>query len=245
VLLPFEGGGFLLPPVDKIVGPGNLFVALAKRFVFGDCGIDSIAGPSEVIVIANDTDRADFIAADLIAQAEHAPGSSIFITWTSRLIDAVAAELDKQLATLERGELARQSLEAFGALVLVRNDDEAVDLANELATEHLHLACDEAERLAPRIRNAGAIFMGPYSPVPLGDYAAGPSHVLPTGATARFASGLSSNDFLRAGSVTHFTYAGIQSIADDVLTLARKEGLTGHSHCVELRLKNSNSPQRQ
>ncbi len=223
--------------VDKIVGPGNLFVALAKKFVYGDCGIDSIAGPSEVIVIANGTSRPEFVAADLIAQAEHAPGSAILISWNAGLVDAVHQELEKQLATLERGEEARQSLEAFGALVLVRDDDEAVDLANELATEHLHLACPEAERLAPRIRNAGAIFMGAYTPVPLGDYTAGPSHVLPTGATARFASGLSSNDFLRAGSMTHFTYTGLEAIADDVILLANKEGLTGHARTVELRIQ--------
>ncbi len=223
--------------VDKIVGPGNLFVALAKKLVFGEVGIDSIAGPSEVIVIANGVTRPEFIAADLIAQAEHAPGSAIFITWTGRYIDAVHLELEKQLASLERGELARQSLEAFGALVLVRDEDEAVELANELASEHLHLACPEAERLAPRIRNAGAVFLGQYTPVPLGDYAAGPSHVLPTGATARFASGLSSNDFLRGGSMSHFTQNGLEAIADDVLLMAAKEGLTGHARAVELRLK--------
>lgn len=226
-----------LERVDKIVGPGNLFVALAKKYVFGEVGIDSIAGPSEVIVISNGTSRPDFVAADLIAQAEHAPGSAIFITWTQRNIDAVHLELEKQLATLERGELARQSLEAFGALVLVRDEDEAVELANDLASEHLHLACGESERLAPLIRNAGAVFMGQYSPVPLGDYAAGPSHVLPTGATARFASGLSSNDFLRGGSMTHFTNSGLAAIADDVLTMAAKEGLTGHANSVRLRLK--------
>jgi histidinol dehydrogenase len=228
-----------LERVDKIVGPGNLFVALAKKLVFGEVGIDSIAGPSEVIVISNGTSRPDFVAADLIAQAEHAPGSAILITWNQRLADSVYQELEQQLATLARGDLARQSLEAFGALILVRDDEEAVALANELATEHLHLACGEAERLAPLIRNVGAVFMGQYSPVPLGDYAAGPSHVLPTGATARFASGLSSNDFLRAGSVTHFTYSGLAAIADDVIAVANKEGLTGHARTVELRLKTS------
>jgi histidinol dehydrogenase len=222
--------------VDKIVGPGNLFVALAKRFVFGDVGIDSIAGPSEVIVIANGTSRPEFVAADLIAQAEHAPGSAILITWHAALADAVHAELEKQLTTLERGELAQQSLEAFGALVVVRDDAEAVELANELATEHLHLACGESERLLKQIHNVGAVFMGPYSPVPLGDYAAGPSHVLPTGATARFASGLSSNDFLRSTSITHFTRTGLDAIADDVLLLAREEGLTGHAEAVRVRL---------
>jgi histidinol dehydrogenase len=226
-----------LERVDKIVGPGNLFVALAKKHVFGEVDIDSIAGPSEVIVIADETTRADFTAADLIAQAEHSPGSAILITWHAPLIDAVAAELEKQLATLERGDLTRPSLESFGALVLVKNADEAVQLANELATEHLHLAGPEAERLADRIRYAGAIFLGAYTPVPVGDYAAGPSHVLPTGATARFASGLSANDFLRTNSMIHFTEQGLAAIADDVLTLAAKEGLTGHANSVAIRLQ--------
>jgi histidinol dehydrogenase len=226
-----------LERVDKIVGPGNLFVALAKKYVFGDAGIDSIAGPSEVIVVADGTTRADFTAADLIAQAEHAPGSAILITWEAGVVPAVLDQLEKQLPTLARGEAARQSLEAFGALIQVRNKAEAVELVNELATEHLHLACGAAEGLLRKIRNAGAIFLGPYSPVPVGDYAAGPSHVLPTGATARFASGLSSNDFVRAGSVIHVTEPGLEAIADDILTIANKEGLTGHAQTVALRLR--------
>ncbi|HEX6961648.1 MAG TPA: histidinol dehydrogenase [Lacipirellula sp.] len=221
--------------VDKIVGPGNLFVALAKKHVYGEVDIDSIAGPSEVIVIADETTHAGYTAADLIAQAEHAPGSAILITWNEKLVDAVAAELERQLAKLERGDLARQSLEAFGALILVRNEDEAAELANELATEHLHLASANAELLAKKIRYAGAVFIGPYSPVPLGDYAAGPSHVLPTGATARYASGLSANDFLRANSMIHFTREGLKAIADDVLLMANKEGLTGHAAAVQIR----------
>lgn len=224
-----------LPKVDKIVGPGNLFVALAKKHVFGEVDIDSIAGPSEVIVIADDNTRPDYAAADLIAQAEHAPGSSVLITWSESLIEKIEAELEKQLAELDRGELARQSLEQFGALILVRDRTEAATLANELATEHLHLACDDATDLLEAIRYAGAIFVGPYSPVALGDYAAGPSHVLPTGATARFASGLSSNDFLRSGSVIEFSEEGLNAIADDVLLMAAKEGLTGHARSVEIR----------
>jgi len=225
-----------LPKVDKIVGPGNLFVALAKKHVFGGVDIDSIAGPSEVVVIADETTRADFVAADLIAQAEHAPGSSVLITWSPALIDQVAGELAKQLAVLDRSDLARQSLENFGALILVEDRVEAAELANQLATEHLHLACDDAEDLLGTIRHAGAIFIGPYSPVPLGDYAAGPSHVLPTGATARFASGLSSNDFLRSGSVIQLTKEGLESVADDIQRMATKEGLTGHGKSVKKRL---------
>ncbi len=221
--------------VDKIVGPGNLFVALAKKQMFGTVDIDSIAGPSEVIVIADESCRPDFTALDLIAQAEHAPGSSILITWSESLLDKVAAELPKQLASLERGDLARQSLEEFGALILVADRDEAAELANHLATEHLHIACDDAEDLVAAIRHAGAVFVGPFSPVALGDYVAGPSHVLPTGATARFASGLSSNDFLRAGSVIHFTAEGLKSVADEVELLSGKEQLTAHGKSVTIR----------
>jgi len=224
-----------LPRVDKIVGPGNLFVALAKKFVYGEVDIDSIAGPSEVIVIADQSSPPEWIAADLIAQAEHAPGSSILITWIESLVDQVADALALQLDQLERGNLARQSLESFGALIVVEDRDEATQLANQLATEHLHIACDDAEELLQQIRHAGAIFLGQFSPVALGDYVAGPSHVLPTGATARFASGLTANDFLRAGSVIQFTQEGLEDAADDVVLLAQKEGLTGHAASVRIR----------
>jgi histidinol dehydrogenase len=225
-------GSGRLARVDKIVGPGNLFVALAKKHVFGDVGIDSIAGPSEVIVIADETTPAVFVAADLIAQAEHSPGSSVLITWNRQLWDSIVSELEVQLATLERGGAARESLEGFGALVLVADRDEAARLANTLATEHLHVACADAEQMAAQVQNAGAIFIGPYSPVSLGDYVAGPSHVLPTGATARFASGLTSNDFLRSSSVIHFTPEGLAEVAEDVVRLANTEGLTAHAASV-------------
>ncbi|MCH2113801.1 MAG: histidinol dehydrogenase [Pirellulales bacterium] len=224
-----------LPAVDKIVGPGNLFVALAKKWVYGLVDIDSIAGPSEVVVVADHSTDPAFAAADLIAQSEHAPGSSILITWHEPLIDAVVAALDAQLDQLDRGELAREALESFGAMILVQDRDEAAELANQLATEHLHLACEDAEDLLATIRHAGAVFIGPYSPVALGDYVAGPSHVLPTGATARFASGLSSNDFLRAGSVIHFSQTGLESVADDALLMAEIEGLTAHAASVKKR----------
>lgn len=225
-----------LKKVDKIVGPGSLFVALAKKLVFGDVGIDSIAGPSEVIVIADDSTPAAFVAADLIAQAEHAPGSSVLVTWSEQLVEKIAAELDAQLAKLDRGDLARQSLESFGALILVRDRAEAARLADTLATEHLHLACDNAEELLATIRCAGAVFVGPYSPVALGDYIAGPSHVLPTGATARFGSGLSANDFLRSNSVIHFHREGLSAVADDVVRIAEVEGLTAHAASVSQRV---------
>ena len=225
-----------LPKVDKIVGPGNSFVALAKKHVYGEVDIDSIAGPSEVVIIADESARPDFLAADLIAQAEHSPGASILITWSERLCDATAAELSRQLAEIERGDLVRQSLEEFGALVLVRGADEAARIADEIAPEHLHISTNDPEALLAKIPHAGAAFLGHFSPVALGDYVAGPSHVLPTGGTARFASGLCANDFLRRTSVIHFTQAGLTDVADDVRLLAETEGLTGHAKSVEVRV---------
>jgi histidinol dehydrogenase len=225
-----------LAPVDMIVGPGNFFVALAKRHVFGQVGIDCIAGPSEVVVLADDTASAPFVAADLIAQAEHAPGASILVTWHEALLDAVEQAAAEQLARLERGDLARESLQEFGALVLVEDEDEAVDAVNQLAPEHLEIITKDPEALCERIDNAGAIFLGPYAPVAVGDYAAGPSHVLPTGGTARWASGLSANDFLRRSSVLSFTREGLSRMAGDVRELARREGLTAHAASVDMRL---------
>ncbi len=225
-----------LPAVDMIVGPGNQFVALAKRHVFGQVGIDCIAGPSEVVVLADHTAPASFVAADLIAQAEHAPGAAVLVTWHAPLLDAVEQEVRGQLGKLERGEQVRESLEQFGALVLAGDEDEAVACVNRLAPEHLEIATEDPESLCERIDNAGAIFLGPYSPVALGDYAAGPSHVLPTGGTARWASGLSANDFLRRSSVLSFTREGLSRLAGDVRELARREGLTAHAASVDLRL---------
>jgi len=223
--------------VDKIVGPGNLFVALAKRYVFGEVAIDSIAGPSEVVVIVGPTTRADYTACDLIAQAEHAPGASILIGWDENVLDRAVAELARQLERVERGELARQSLEEFGAVILARDVDEACRLADEIAPEHLHIATEDADELAEKIQHAGAIFLGNYTPVALGDYAAGPSHVLPTSGTARFAGGLSANDFLRPGSVLHFNHEGMVRLARDVRVLATREGLTAHRRSVEVRME--------
>jgi histidinol dehydrogenase len=225
-----------LPKVDKIVGPGNLFVALAKKHVYGEVDIDSIAGPSEVVVVADETTRPDFVAADLLAQAEHAPGSGVLITWSERVWNETAAELERQLQRLERGELARESLEQFGALILVQDESEAVALANELATEHLHIATANAEQLLARIPHCGAAFLGNFSPVAVGDYVAGPSHVLPTGATARWASGLSANSFLRSNSVISFSEQRLQEVADDVRLMAEKEGLTAHRESTIVRV---------
>ena len=226
-----------IPRVDKIVGPGNLFVALAKRHVFGEVAIDSIAGPSEVVVIVDESTRPEFTAMDLLAQAEHAPGASVLIGWNDRVLDAAVAELSRQLVLMDRGELARQSLEEFGAVILARDADEACELADEIAPEHLHIATENADALAAKIRHAGAMFLGNYTPVALGDYAAGPSHVLPTSGTARFASGLSANDFLRANSILHFSKEGMMQLAGDVQVLATKEGLTAHRESVEVRME--------
>jgi histidinol dehydrogenase len=225
-----------LAPVDKIVGPGNLFVALAKKLVYGDVDIDSIAGPSEVVVIADETTRPDFTAADLLSQAEHAPGASILVTSSRDVLEATAAELERQVAQLSRCELTVQSLQDFAALILVKDADEACAITDLIAPEHLHIATDNAEQLIEKIRNAGAAFLGNYTPVALGDYVAGPSHVLPTGGTARWASGLSANDFLRAHSVIAYSKAGMQAVAADVQLLADKEGLTAHRSSVDVRL---------
>ncbi|MBM4068242.1 MAG: histidinol dehydrogenase [Planctomycetes bacterium] len=224
-----------LPAVDMIVGPGNIFVALAKQFVQGQVAIDCLAGPSEVVVLADDTASPEFLAADLIAQAEHDPATSILITWHEELLDEVSIALTRQLDTLERGQQARESLETYGALVLARSPAEAVSLVNQIGPEHLHISTSDPESLLDRIDNAGAIFLGHFTPVALGDYVAGPSHVLPTGGTTRFASGLSANDFLRRTSVLSFTPKGLEAMADDVRTLATKEGLTGHAASVEIR----------
>ena len=225
--------------VDKIVGPGNLFVALAKREVFGQVDIDSIAGPSEVVVLVDETTRADFTAADMLAQAEHAPGASILIGWDEavlrRTIDAMADALE----TIDRGKLARQSLEEFGAVILAADPDDACRLTNEIAPEHLHIATENAEALADKIPCAGAIFLGNETPVAVGDYAAGPSHVLPTGGTARFAHGLTVNDFVRTASLIHFNHDGLVRMADDIERLATVEGLTAHRLSVEIRRKSN------
>jgi histidinol dehydrogenase len=228
-----------LTRVDKIVGPGNLFVALAKEHVYGS--IDSIAGPSEIVIVADATGNPEYIAADMLAQAEHSPGSAILLTSSAALADRVAEALDRRLAVLERSDLTRDSLERFGAIVVTRSDDESAHLADELAAEHLSIDTADPEATLGNIRHAGAVFLGPYSPVAAGDYAAGPSHVLPTGGTARFAAGLSANEFLRAGSVIRLAQADLAALAADITTLADTEGLTAHRRSVEARLASEGS----
>ncbi len=224
-----------LPSVDKIVGPGNLFVALAKQHVFGHVDIDAIAGPSEVVVLADETTRPDFAAADMLAQAEHAPGASILITWHAETLTKTLREIERQVEGLSRHDETVQSLEDFAAVILARDADEACEITNQIAPEHLHIAVDNAARLVEKTRFAGAIFLGHHTPVALGDYAAGPSHVLPTSGTARWASGLSSNDFLRTNSVIEYSEAALREIAPTVQGMAEKEGLTAHRQSVDIR----------
>ena len=226
-----------LPRVDKIVGPGNLFVALAKQHVFGEVDIDSIAGPSEVVLLADDSAEPKYVAADLISQAEHSPGSGVLITWHAPLIEAVRAELTLQLLKLPRGDLALASLNDYGALILARDASQAAELTDLLAPEHLHISTRDPEEMLSRIQNAGAIFLGHFTPVAVGDYFAGPSHVLPTGGTARFANGLCANDFLKRSSVIQYNHDALEEAAEDIRRLAAVEGLTAHSASVDVRLE--------
>jgi histidinol dehydrogenase len=223
--------------VDKIVGPGNIYVALAKSRVFGAVGIDMIAGPSEVVVVADASADPVFVAADLLAQAEHDPmARSVLLTPLPELIDEIARETERQLGELPRRDIARGSLAAHGAFVLTESVDEAVALANELAPEHLELLVVDAERLLPRVRCAGAVFLGPFTPEVVGDYVAGPNHVLPTGGTARFASALSTDDFVKRLSVIRYSAAGLRDAAPHVAALSGVEGLHGHGAAAAARI---------
>jgi histidinol dehydrogenase len=229
-------GNELMEAVDIVVGPGNQFVALAKQYVFGEVAIDSIAGPSEVVVMADETSRPAFVAADMLAQAEHAPGASILVTWSREVLEATEQQLQEQLQRLSREDLIRQSLEEFACLILTRDAAEACRITNLIAPEHLHIAVDDPQPLLDQIQNAGATFLGNYAPVALGDYVAGPSHVLPTGGTARWASGLTANDFLRSGSVIGYDQAALKEAAADVQLMADKEGLSAHRASIDIRL---------
>jgi histidinol dehydrogenase len=233
-----------IPAVDMIVGPGNQFVSLAKRYVQDTVAIDCVSGPSEVIVVADESAQPEFVAADLLAQAEHSPGVSILVTWDADLIDEVAAALNRQVNKLDRGELARESLERYGAFILVKNAKQAIEVTNQLAPEHLHVQTRDPEAISDHVDDAGAVFLGNFTPVALGDYAAGPSHVLPTGGTARYSSGLTANDFLRCSSIMSFTARGMRHLAEDVVRLAEKEGLTGHAASVSVRMGETKLPAR-
>ena len=223
--------------VDKVVGPGNAYVAAAKRQVFGQVGIDMIAGPSEVLVIADGSANPAWVAADLIAQAEHGAGAqSILVTTDSRLADAVAAEMERQLALLPKQALAREGWEEFGAIITVASLDQAADLANRIASEHVELALDDPQALLPAIRHAGAIFLGHHTPEAIGDYVGGSNHVLPTARSARFASGLGVLDFMKRTSLLGCTPSALSALAEPAVTIAGVEDLDGHGRSISIRL---------
>lgn len=225
-----------IAPVDKITGPGNIFVALAKREVFGEVAIDMIAGPSEICVLADDTAYADEIAADLLSQAEHdALACAVLITTSDALAEAVAEEVEKQLQKLPREDIARKSIENFGHIYVAESLDEAIRAVNSLAPEHLEVVTDKAVEVSKRITHAGAIFIGRYSSEPVGDYFAGTNHVLPTNSTARFASGLNVDDFIKRTSVVYYSEKTWAQNAPKIARLARLEGLEGHARAVESR----------
>ena len=225
-----------IPRVDKITGPGNIYVANAKREVFGHVGIDMVAGPSEVLVIADDSADPRYVAADLLSQAEHDPlAAAILVTDSAALASAVDAELARQTALLPRKDVVEQSLTAYGTIVVATTLADCADIANQIAPEHLELSVADPYSLLPLIENAGAIFMGHYSPEPLGDYLAGPNHVLPTSGTARFFSPLSVDDFVKTTSLICCSRAGLERVADQVILLAQEEGLDAHANSVAIR----------
>jgi histidinol dehydrogenase len=227
-----------IPKVDKIVGPGNIFVATAKRFVFGEVGIDMIAGPSEILVVCDGKTNPDWIAMDLFSQAEHdEDAQSILISWDGDYLKQVEASIQKLLPTMEREAIIRASLTGRGALVKVQNEQEAIDLANRIAPEHLELSVEEPEAMAKQIRHAGAIFMGRYTAEALGDYCAGPNHVLPTSGTARFSSPLGVYDFQKRSSLIMCSADGASEMGKIASVLARGESLTAHARSAEYRIK--------
>jgi histidinol dehydrogenase len=231
-------GTSLIRRVDKIVGPGNVYVALAKARVFGEVGIDMVAGPSEVVVIADAAADPEWIASDMLAQAEHDPmARALLITDTSELLPRVEKALERQLEVLPRRAIAEQSLQGNGALIRVANLDDAVTLANLLAPEHLELLVAVPATLLPRVKHAGAVFLGGHTPEVVGDYVAGPNHVLPTAGTARFASPLSTDDFVKRSSIIEYSRGGLRAAAPHLKILTRIEGLDGHGNAAALRLE--------
>ena len=226
-----------IPKVDVIVGPGNIYVTLAKKILAGTVGIDMVAGPSEILVIADESARPEFIAADLLSQAEHdVLSSAVLITDSKKLAKSVAGEVKGQLAHLARADIAEKSLSQFGAIIVVKDIAAAIDMANRIAPEHLELQINAALELVGKIRNAGAIFVGNYTPEAVGDYIAGPNHVLPTAGTARFASALSVDNFMKKTSLIRYTQNAFQREAPDIIRLAEVEGLGAHAGSVKVRL---------
>lgn len=228
-----------ITPVNKIVGPGNAYVAEAKRQVFGKVGIDSIAGPSEVLIVADKTANPNYVAIDLLSQAEHdEQAQAILLTKDLELAQNVQASIERFLKELPRSKIASSSWNDFGSIILVENSDEAIDLVNEVAPEHLQLMTSNAENLLKKIKNAGAIFIGHFTPEAVGDYIAGPNHVLPTNGTAKFSSGLGVLDFCKRTTIVEFNKNNLDAIGKNVVTLAKAEGLEAHAMSVALRLNN-------
>lgn len=231
------GAGFI-PKVDKLVGPGNAFVAAAKRMAYGTLDIDMVAGPSEVLVIADETAEAKYVAADLLSQAEHDRlASAILLTTSMELARHVDAEIVRQTGYLSRSEIMEESLKNFGAVIVCPSLERCVELANEVAPEHLEVCTADPRALLPRIKNAGAVFLGAWAPEPLGDYLAGPDHVLPTSGTARFFSPLSVDSFLKTMSVLEFDRASLEPIHDEVIAFAEAEHLTAHANSIRVRFE--------
>jgi len=227
-----------IPRADKIVGPGNIYVALAKKDVFGYTGIDSIAGPSEILVLADDSADPKYVAADLLSQAEHDEmASAILITTSQEMARRVSEEVDRYLKTLSRREIIEKSLDRFGYLLVAEDLDAAIDAANEIAPEHMEILTREPFEVMTRIRNAGAIFLGPYSSEPLGDYFAGPNHVLPTNGTARFFSALGVDAFVKRSSIISYSREALEAIHTDIETFAKCEQLTAHANSIAVRFE--------
>ncbi len=225
-----------IPCVDKICGPGNVYVSTAKRLIFGDCDIDMFAGPSEILVIADSTAKPEYVAADLLSQAEHdVLASSVLITNDESLVSKVIAEIEKQLAKLSRGTIIEKSLKDYGFAILVDNIESAIEVSNNIAPEHLELCIDEPMGVLGLIKNAGAIFIGNYSPEPLGDYMAGPSHVLPTSGTARFSSPVNVDQFIKKTSLIYYNRKALEKTSEDIVRFAEAELLDAHANAVKAR----------
>ncbi|BCB05632.1 histidinol dehydrogenase [Bacillus sp. KH172YL63] len=225
-----------ISPVDKITGPGNIFVALAKREVFGDVDIDMIAGPSEIVILADEHQRADEIAADLLSQAEHDVfASAVLVTNSERLAEEVSEQVERQLSSLPREEIARQSISDYGAIYVTKDMEEAIDVVNQLAAEHLEILTEKPLETMAKVRHAGAIFLGRFSSEPVGDYFAGPNHVLPTNGTARFSSPLNVDEFMKKTSVISYSETALEKNYQKIAKLARLEGLEAHARAVEIR----------
>ena len=225
-----------VPAVDKIVGPGNIYVATAKKQLYGTVGIDMVAGPSEILILADGTADPKFLAADLMSQAEHdVLASAVLLTTSEKIADETVKELERQVQKLSRREIIEKSLENYGAIVVCSSMDEAVEFANELAPEQLEVCTENPMEYLGRINNAGSVFLGNYAPEPLGDYFAGPNHVLPTGGTARFFSPLSVDSFVKKSSFLYYTKEALAGASSDIVALANAEGLTAHANSIEVR----------